>query len=177
MLLCNPHNPTGTVHSRESLAALADLAAGFGATVISDEIHAPLVQPGVAVHAVPGRLARRRARRLRRREREQGLQPRRPEVRAHGHGDGRHRAGRALAARRGGVAHRAVRRHSRPSRRSREESDAWLDGLLAALDEQPPPARRAARRARSRARAIGSRMPASSRGSISPRSAGATTPP
>ncbi|MDL5350084.1 aminotransferase class I/II-fold pyridoxal phosphate-dependent enzyme [Microbacterium sp. zg-YB36] len=46
MLLCNPHNPTGTVHSRETLAALADIAAGFGATVISDEIHAPLTHPG-----------------------------------------------------------------------------------------------------------------------------------
>ena len=42
ILLCNPHNPTGTVHSREILAALADLAARFGAVVISDEIHAPL---------------------------------------------------------------------------------------------------------------------------------------
>ncbi len=47
VLLCNPHNPTGTTHSRKSLAALADLAAGFGAAVISDEIHSPLVHPGV----------------------------------------------------------------------------------------------------------------------------------
>jgi cystathionine beta-lyase len=46
VLLCNPHNPTGTVHSRESLAALADIAARHGATVISDEIHSPLVHRG-----------------------------------------------------------------------------------------------------------------------------------
>lgn len=48
MLLCNPHNPTGTVHSRESLVALAEIADEFGAAVVSDEIHAPLVQPGVS---------------------------------------------------------------------------------------------------------------------------------
>ena len=42
VLLCNPHNPTGTAHSRGTLAALADLAARYDATVISDEIHAPL---------------------------------------------------------------------------------------------------------------------------------------
>lgn len=47
ILLCNPHNPTGTVHTRESLAALAELAERFGATVVSDEIHAPLTQPGI----------------------------------------------------------------------------------------------------------------------------------
>jgi len=43
VLLCNPHNPTGTVHSRDVLTDLADLAARFGAIVVSDEIHAPLV--------------------------------------------------------------------------------------------------------------------------------------
>lgn len=42
ILLCNPHNPTGTVHTRESLADLARLAHRYGATVVSDEIHAPL---------------------------------------------------------------------------------------------------------------------------------------
>jgi len=46
ILLCNPHNPTGTVHEHESLAALAELAEEFGAAVVSDEIHAPLAQPG-----------------------------------------------------------------------------------------------------------------------------------
>lgn len=44
ILLCNPHNPTGTVHDRESLAALAELAVEFDAAVVSDEIHAPLAQ-------------------------------------------------------------------------------------------------------------------------------------
>lgn len=46
MLLCNPHNPTGTVHDRETLSALAELAEEYGATIVSDEIHAPLTQPG-----------------------------------------------------------------------------------------------------------------------------------
>lgn len=45
ILLCNPHNPTGTVHSAASLTALAELAAAHGAMVVSDEIHAPLAQP------------------------------------------------------------------------------------------------------------------------------------
>jgi cystathionine beta-lyase len=45
MLLSNPHNPTGTVNSREELEALAQLARKHGVRVISDEIHAPLIMP------------------------------------------------------------------------------------------------------------------------------------
>lgn len=41
-LLCNPQNPVGTAFSRAELTALADLSQRYGATVISDEIHAPL---------------------------------------------------------------------------------------------------------------------------------------
>lgn len=48
ILLCNPHNPTGTVHSAAVLAKLASLAGAYGAAVVSDEIHAPLTQPGTS---------------------------------------------------------------------------------------------------------------------------------
>ncbi|GED83098.1 MalY/PatB family protein [Streptomyces sp. 6-11-2] len=45
-LMSNPHNPTGVVHTRAELEAIAALARGHGVRVISDEIHAPLVLPG-----------------------------------------------------------------------------------------------------------------------------------
>lgn len=45
VLLCSPQNPTGRVHPAEDLRALAELAAASGATVLADEIHAPLTQP------------------------------------------------------------------------------------------------------------------------------------
>lgn len=41
-LLCSPHNPHGTIHTREELAQVAMLADRYDVTVISDEIHAPL---------------------------------------------------------------------------------------------------------------------------------------
>jgi cystathionine beta-lyase len=45
-VLCNPHNPVGRVHEPGELQALVELAARHGVTVVSDEIHAPLVLPG-----------------------------------------------------------------------------------------------------------------------------------
>jgi cystathionine beta-lyase len=45
-LLCSPHNPTGTVHTRDELAAVAELAETHGVLVISDEVHAPMTLPG-----------------------------------------------------------------------------------------------------------------------------------
>jgi cystathionine beta-lyase len=45
-VLCNPHNPTGDVWSRQSLAEVARLADRYGVTVLSDEIHAPLTLDG-----------------------------------------------------------------------------------------------------------------------------------
>ena len=56
-LLCNPHNPTGVVHTREELTGIAELARRFGVRVVSDEIHAPLILSGsrfVPYLSVPG---------------------------------------------------------------------------------------------------------------------------
>jgi cystathionine beta-lyase len=46
MLLCNPHNPTGTVAAPETLARLAEIAAAHDGWILADEIHAPLTLPG-----------------------------------------------------------------------------------------------------------------------------------
>lgn len=42
-LLCNPHNPTGLVFSRAQLEQIVALAERHDVTILSDEIHAPLV--------------------------------------------------------------------------------------------------------------------------------------
>ena len=56
-LLCSPHNPHGTVHTADELAAVAGLCSRYGVQLVVDEIHARLVDPGVefvSVLAVPG---------------------------------------------------------------------------------------------------------------------------
>ncbi len=46
LLLCNPHNPTGSVPTRAELRAIGEAVAVTGAGIISDEVHAPLTLPG-----------------------------------------------------------------------------------------------------------------------------------
>jgi cystathionine beta-lyase len=45
-ILCHPHNPVGHVFERPELERIAEIAARFDLTVISDEIHADLTLPG-----------------------------------------------------------------------------------------------------------------------------------
>lgn len=46
LLLTQPHNPWGRVFSRTELEGIRDVVVSHGARVVSDEIHAPLVLPG-----------------------------------------------------------------------------------------------------------------------------------
>lgn len=48
MILCNPANPAGRIWTRDELARLAELAWEHHVTVISDEIHCDLTDPGVS---------------------------------------------------------------------------------------------------------------------------------
>lgn len=43
LVLCNPHNPLGTVATRDELLRISETVAAAGGRVFSDEIHAPLV--------------------------------------------------------------------------------------------------------------------------------------
>ena len=46
MILCNPHNPVGTIWDKETLAKIGELCSRYHVTVISDEIHCDLTAPG-----------------------------------------------------------------------------------------------------------------------------------
>lgn len=46
-LLCNPHNPTGRVWTREELQRMSGICHRHGVRIVSDEIHCELTMPGV----------------------------------------------------------------------------------------------------------------------------------
>ena len=46
MILCNPHNPVGTIWDRETLARVGELCWKHHVMVLSDEIHCDLTDPG-----------------------------------------------------------------------------------------------------------------------------------
>ncbi|MBR5768009.1 MAG: aminotransferase class I/II-fold pyridoxal phosphate-dependent enzyme, partial [Clostridia bacterium] len=46
LFLCNPHNPTGRIWTEEELSEVGRLCLKHGVTVISDEIHCDLTDPG-----------------------------------------------------------------------------------------------------------------------------------
>ena len=56
-VLCNPHNPVGRAHTAGELAALVRLARMYRVSIVSDEIHGPVVLPGATftpLLTVPG---------------------------------------------------------------------------------------------------------------------------
>lgn len=48
MILCNPQNPGGIIWSREDLSRVGELCHKYGVTVLSDEIHCDITDPGVS---------------------------------------------------------------------------------------------------------------------------------
>lgn len=47
LLLCSPHNPVGRVWQPDELQGLLEICRRYGIIVVSDEIHADLVYPGI----------------------------------------------------------------------------------------------------------------------------------
>ena len=48
MILCNPHNPIGKIWDNNTLARVGEMAQKYHVTVISDEIHCDITEPGKA---------------------------------------------------------------------------------------------------------------------------------
>jgi cystathionine beta-lyase len=55
-LLCNPHNPGGTVFNASEISRMVDLCAQYNVTIVSDEIHADLRIYPQSEHISIGRL-------------------------------------------------------------------------------------------------------------------------
>ncbi|WP_042371405.1 MalY/PatB family protein [Streptacidiphilus neutrinimicus] len=127
-LLCSPHNPTGTVHRRDELEAVADLAETFGVRVVADEIHAPLVHGGAAFVPYLSVRGAERGFSLMSASKAWNLAGLPAAVALAGEAAGRDLA-RIPPEVAEGVSHFGVIAHTAALR----DGAAWLDGLLAAL--------------------------------------------
>lgn len=47
MIFCNPHNPCGNIWTKDEINRIASLAETNGVTIISDEVHCELLDPGL----------------------------------------------------------------------------------------------------------------------------------
>lgn len=47
-ILCNPHNPTGNIWTKQELLKISRLAERYNVLVLSDEIHCDIVDPGLS---------------------------------------------------------------------------------------------------------------------------------
>lgn len=50
IMMCSPHNPTGTVFTKQELREVGDMCAQNNMVIVSDEIHCDLVIDGVSQH-------------------------------------------------------------------------------------------------------------------------------
>ena len=129
-LLCSPHNPTGTVHTREELSTVTDLADRHGVRVVVDEIHAPLVYAGTAFLPYLSLPGTERAFALLSASKAWNLAGIKAAVAMSGP-DAAAELARMPPEVRDGVSHLGVIAHSAALR----YGGPWLDGLLAGLDD------------------------------------------
>jgi len=54
MVICSPHNPTGVVYTRETIAGLVELSRRHEFMLLSDEIYESMVYDGARHHCLPG---------------------------------------------------------------------------------------------------------------------------
>jgi cystathionine beta-lyase len=128
-LLCSPHNPTGTVHSREELMAVIELAHDHRVRVLADEIHAPIVLAGdehIPFLSLPGS---ERAFSLLSASKGWNLAGLKAALAVAG-GEATQDLARMPEGVRDGPSHIGVIAHVAALRHARK----WLDGLLAGLD-------------------------------------------
>ena len=128
-LLCNPQNPTGTVHTAAELTAALELAESRGVRVVADEIHAPLVPAGATFTSVASLEAGARAVSLMSASKAFNLAGLKAAVAVPGP-----EAARDLARIPEEVSHGASHLGVIAHRAAYLEGDEWLDALLAGLD-------------------------------------------